>query len=182
VVKLKYSGMKSCSELFVETYQLYGAEPFLRSQKALSYSNSQHFIEHKGSLLHSQSPVLSWARTIQTMTPHPTAWRSFLILSTHLCLCLPSGLLHLGLPTKTLHAHFSCFPYVPQAPYISFVWFQWGIQIIMLVILYSPVTLSLLGPNILLSKMLRKQWQRIKTLTLPRDVMFHTLLLFDSWF
>ena len=34
---------------------------------------------------------LSWARPIQSTCPHPTSWRSFLILSTHLCLGLPSG-------------------------------------------------------------------------------------------
>jgi len=36
---------------------------------------------------------LSWASPIQTTCPHPTSWRSILILSTHLCLGLPSGLL-----------------------------------------------------------------------------------------
>ena len=35
--------------------------------------------------------------------PHPTSWRSTLILSTHLHLGLPSGLLHSGFPTKTLY-------------------------------------------------------------------------------
>jgi len=35
---------------------------------------------------------LSWASPIQSTYPHPTSWRSVLILSTHLCLGLPSGL------------------------------------------------------------------------------------------
>ena len=34
---------------------------------------------------------LSWASPIQSIYPHPTSWRSILILSTHLCLGLPSG-------------------------------------------------------------------------------------------
>ena len=34
----------------------------------------------------------SWARSIQSMPPHPTSWRSTLILSSHLCLGHPSGL------------------------------------------------------------------------------------------
>ena len=34
---------------------------------------------------------LSWASPIQSSYPHPTSWRSILILSTHLRLCLPSG-------------------------------------------------------------------------------------------
>ena len=42
---------------------------------------------------------LSWATLIQSMSPHPTSWRPFLILSSHLCLGLPSGLF----PTKTLY-------------------------------------------------------------------------------
>ena len=34
---------------------------------------------------------LSWASPIQSIYPHPTSWRSILILSTHPCLGLPSG-------------------------------------------------------------------------------------------
>jgi len=43
---------------------------------------------------------LSWANPIQTTCPHPTSWRSILILSTHLCPGLPSGLFPSGFPTK----------------------------------------------------------------------------------
>ena len=45
---------------------------------------------------------LSWASPIQSIYPHPTSWRSTLILSTHLCLGLPSGLFPSGFPSKTL--------------------------------------------------------------------------------
>ena len=34
---------------------------------------------------------ISWARSIQSIPPHPTSWRSILILSSHLRLGLPSG-------------------------------------------------------------------------------------------
>ena len=44
---------------------------------------------------------LSWASPIQSIYPHPTSWRSILI-SIHLCLGLPSGLLPSGFPSKTL--------------------------------------------------------------------------------
>src|SRR5215470_14687799 len=50
---------------------------------------------------------LSWASPIQSAYPHPTSWRSILILSTHLCLGLPSGLFPSGFPTKTLYATLS---------------------------------------------------------------------------
>ena len=46
---------------------------------------------------------LSWASPNQSIYPHHTSWRSILILSTHLRLGLPSGLLPHGLPTKNLY-------------------------------------------------------------------------------
>jgi hypothetical protein len=46
---------------------------------------------------------LSWASSIQSMPPHPTSWRSILILSSHLRLGLPNGLFHSGFPTKILY-------------------------------------------------------------------------------
>ena len=50
---------------------------------------------------------LSWASPIQSIYPHPTSWRSIQILSTHLRLDLPSGLLPSGFPTKNLYTRFS---------------------------------------------------------------------------
>jgi hypothetical protein len=47
---------------------------------------------------------LSWASPIQSIYPHPTTWRSILILSTHLRLGLPSSLFPSGFPTKTLYS------------------------------------------------------------------------------
>ena len=53
-----------------------------------------------------------WARSIWSIPPHPTAWRSILILSTHLCLGLPRGLfpppkpcMHLSSPLYMLKPH-----------------------------------------------------------------------------
>ena len=50
---------------------------------------------------------LSWASPIQSIYPHPTSWRSILILSTHLRLGLPSGFVPSGFPTKTLYTPLS---------------------------------------------------------------------------
>ena len=41
---------------------------------------------------------LSWASPIQSIYPHRTSWRSILILSTHLCLGLSSGLFPSSFP------------------------------------------------------------------------------------
>ena len=46
---------------------------------------------------------LSWVSPIQSIYPHPTSWRSILILSIHLRLGLPIGLLPSGFPSKTLY-------------------------------------------------------------------------------
>ena len=63
---------------------------------------------------------LSWACPIESIYPHPTSWRSILILSTHLRLGLPSGLLPFGFPTNTLYTP-SPHPYAPHAQPISFI-------------------------------------------------------------
>ena len=57
---------------------------------------------------------LSWASPIRSIYPHPTSWRSILILSTHLRLGLPSGPLPSGFPTlytripKATYTHSEC--------------------------------------------------------------------------
>ena len=46
-------------------------------------------------------------------TPHPNFWKCILMLSSHLCLGRPSGLIRSGFPTKTLNVplpHMCCIP------------------------------------------------------------------------
>ena len=63
---------------------------------------------------------LSWARSIQSIPPHPTSWRSILILSSHQCLGLASGVFPSGFPTKTLYTPLHS-PYIlHKGPPISF--------------------------------------------------------------
>ena len=59
---------------------------------------------------------LSWAKSIQSMPPHSTSWRSILILSSHQRLCLPSGLFLLGFAMETLYAHV-LFPICATYPF-----------------------------------------------------------------
>jgi len=58
-------------------------------KKFPAFHGTRMFITAVTSLL---NPSLSWANPIQSIYPHPTSWRSILILSTHLRLGLPSGL------------------------------------------------------------------------------------------
>jgi len=48
---------------------------------------------------------LSWATSVQSMPPHPTSWKSILLLFFHPRMRLPSGFFPSGPPTKTLYAH-----------------------------------------------------------------------------
>jgi len=103
---------------------------------------------------------LSWARPIHSTYSHPTSCRSILILSTHLRLGLPSGLFPSGFHTKTLYAPVSspiratCSDHPILLDFITRTIF--GVEYrsfscSLYILLYSPVTSSLLGPNILLN-------------------------------
>ena len=54
--------------------------------------------------VHARHLSLSWANSIQSIPPHPTSWRSVLILSSHPSLGLPCGLFPSGFHIKTLYA------------------------------------------------------------------------------
>ena len=86
-------------------------------KKFPAFHGTRRFITALTSVRHLS---LSWASPIiQSIYPHPTSWRSIPILSTHLHLGLPSGLLPSGFPTKTLYTP-SPHPCTPHVQPISF--------------------------------------------------------------
>jgi hypothetical protein len=98
----------------------------------------------------------SWASSIQFIPPHPTSWRSILLLSSHLNLGLPSDLCLSGYPTKTLYMPLPPSELHASPPHSSRFYHPhnsgWGAQIKELLIMkYSPYLCNRkLNENILL--------------------------------
>ena len=104
-----------CSVLSRPAYKLYLLTPWCRVllekltglqlvKKFPAFHGTRRFITTLTSFRHLS---LYWASPLQSIYPHPTSWRSILILSTHLPLGLPSGLLSSSFPTKTLYTPLS---------------------------------------------------------------------------
>ena len=94
------------------------------------------------------------------MPPHPTSWRSILILSFHLSLGLPSGLFPSSFLTKTLYTPLIyptrdlCPAHLIHHCLVTRVIFGGQYRLLsssLCSFLHYPVTSSLLGTNILLS-------------------------------
>ena len=73
-------------------------------KKFPAFHRTRRFITALTSVRHLS---LSWSSPIQSIYPHPTSWRTILILSTHLHLGLPSGLFPSCFPTKPLYTPLS---------------------------------------------------------------------------
>ena len=128
-------------------------------KKFPAFHGTRRFITVLASVWHLS---LSWASPIQSIYPHPTTWRSILMLSTHLRLGLPSGLFPSGFSSKILYtplsspiratcpAHLILLDFITRTilgeEYKSF-------SSSLCNLLHSPDTSSLLGPNILLNTM-----------------------------
>ena len=109
-------------------------------KKFLSFYRTRSFTTTVTSARHLS---LSWARSIQSILPHPTSWLPILLLSPHLRSGLLSGLFPSGFPTKTLYIHLIHTRYMPSPSYSSLfdhpnnIW--WAVQIIkLLIIQFSP--------------------------------------------
>jgi len=128
-------------------------------KKFPTFHGTRRFITVLTSIRHLS---LSWASSIQSIYPHPTFWRSILILSTHLRLGLPSGLFPSGFPTKTPFTPLSsptcatCPAHLILLDFISRTILGEECRSFSSSscnLLHSPITLSLLGPNILFNTM-----------------------------
>ena len=141
--------LTSWSRVFLEKLNV-----FQLVKKLLAFYGNWRFIAAFTSACHLS---LSWARSIQSMPRLPFSWRSISKLFSHLILVLPSGPFPSGFLTKTLYTLLLSPCYIFRLP-LSFRFdypknICWGLQIIKLLIrsfLLSPVTSSLLDPNILL--------------------------------
>jgi len=107
-------------------------------------------------------PVLSQIKPVHAL--HLSSWRSILILFSHLCLGLASGLFPSGFSTKTLFTlllsplHATCFTHLILYLITQIVLGEQyrPLSYVLCRFVHSPVTSSLLGPNMYVSTLFSK--------------------------
>jgi hypothetical protein len=129
---------------------------FVASQKFPEVYWTRRFI---AAFTNARQMSLTWSSRIQSIPTHSTSWWSTLILSSHIGVGLPSGLFPSCFLTKSFKHLSPPNPrYMPRPSQSSLFYHQhnigWAVQVIKLFIMkfffHTPVTSSLLGPNILL--------------------------------
>ena len=161
----------------------WAANWFAASQEIPSISRNPnvHYRTHKRP---PPVPILGQPNPVHIPTSH--LMEIHLILSTHLRLDLPSGLLPSGFPTKTLYTP-SPHPYAPHAQPISFsilsprtiLGEQYkSFSSSLCNLLHSPVTSSLLGPNILLNTTFSNTLSFLSSSNVSDQVSYNTAFLF----
>ena len=147
---------------YLLTYSMQHSPPW----KANRFSASQDIPRNLWNLkvhyrIHKCPPtVLILCQIDSVHTPHPTSWRSSLILSSHLRLDLPSGLFPWGFPTKTLYTAVPSPKHATRPTHLILLDFitrkifgeQYrSLSSSLCSFLHSPFTSYLLDPNILLN-------------------------------
>ena len=127
----------------------------------------------------SPVPILSQLEPVHT--PTSTALRSILILSSHLSLGLQSDLFPSRFPTKTLYSttlptiRATCTTHLIHLDFITRKILDEGYRSLsssLCSFLHSPVTLSLLGPNILLNALVSNTFSLRSSLNVNDQVSF----------
>jgi hypothetical protein len=164
IIIRKYSSCFNTRNCFLLTYLLsQWSRVFLKKltgsqlvNKFSTFYGTRRFIT---AFTSTRSLSLSWARSNQSMPTYFTSWRFIVILSSYLYLGLPSCLSPSCFPNKTLYAPLpspirATFPtHLILLDLISRKIFgeQYrSLSSSLCSFLYSTVTFSLLGPNILL--------------------------------
>ena len=141
----------------MEQSSLWEANRFAASQGFPHIFRTRRFIT---AFTSARQLSLSWASSIQSTYPHPTSWRSIIILSSRLRLGLPTGLFPSGFPTKTqctsllspvcstCPANLILLDFIPRTIFGE----QYRpLSSSLCSFHHSPLTSFLLGPNILLN-------------------------------